>query len=156
MRRRDYMQARQAACVLRQGMLLCEKPDLERSTLKRDTISWRIEHAGWTTVSWVTVMDYAPGLIRLRNDVYPSIPREMWPFALPQRQRFELRFYWTEIKADLGEPLYAFCSSIVEGGVELAWPLFEGETAYPKYAWTRKARAFVEAQRTAREQRRSV
>ena len=151
--RKDCMGARQAAGVLWRGMVLCDRQGVQRSTLKRDTISWRVERDGWITVLWVTVTEYTPGLIRLRNDVYASIPRDLWAFALPKRQKFELTFHWTEMIPDLGEPLFAFCSALADEGVQLGWPLFDGETAYPGYAWTPKARAFIEAQQAARERR---
>ncbi|MCX6916972.1 MAG: hypothetical protein NT167_28700, partial [Verrucomicrobia bacterium] len=152
--REDYMRARQAASVLWRGMALCDRPGVQRSTLRRDTISWRVERDGWSTVLWVTVTEYAPGLIRLRNDVYASIPRDVWAFALPKRQRFELTFHWTEMTTDLGEPLYAFCSALADEGVELGWPLFDEEDAYPGYAWTRKGRALIEAREAEARERR--
>jgi hypothetical protein len=105
-------------------------------------------------VLWVTVTEYAPGLIRLRNDVYPSIPKRVWPFVLPERPRFELTFHWTEVTSELGEPVVALCSAMIEGGGQPAWALFDGEEGYPQYAWTRKGRALIEAREAEARQRR--
>jgi len=152
--RKDCMGARQAASVLSRGMKLCDRSGVQRSAFRRDTISWRVERDGWSTVLWVTVTEYAPGLIRLRNDVYASIPRDVWAFALPKRRRFELTLHWTEMTTDLGEPLYAFCSALADEGVELGWPLFDGEETYPGYAWTRKGRVLIEAREAEARERR--
>jgi hypothetical protein len=84
--------------------------------------------------------------------MYAPIPKGIWPFALPKRLTFELTFHWSEITTDLGEPLFAFCASLAREKLQLDWPLFRGEAAYPGYAWTRKARDFIEEQRRRRRE----
>ena len=142
LRRPEYMRAPLAARLLFHGMRLSEQPGVVASTLKRETISWRVSRNGWSTVHWFKVTEYAPELLRLRNDGWPEVPRIIWPFALPERRTFELTFHWTEIRRELGEVLFAFCSTLEEPGVMLGWPLFAGEQTYPGYAWTPKAREF--------------
>ena len=141
-RRPEYMRAPQAARVLFSGMRLADRLGVVSCALKRETIFWRVSRRGWSTVHWFTVTEYAPELLRLRNDGWPVAPRLVWPFRLPERRTFELTFHWTEIRRELGEVLFAYCSTLEEPDVILGWPLFDGEEAYPRYAWTPKAKEF--------------
>ncbi len=142
--RKPAMISRRVAEILFRGMRLREQAGVAVADLRGETVSWRVTRGIWTTVHWFTVTSYAPELFRLRNDVIASIPRKIWPFPRPERDRFELTFHCSEIAEDLGQPLFAFCSVREEPKVILDWPLFEGESTYPGYAWTQKARQFVE------------
>jgi hypothetical protein len=125
-------------------MRLSGRPFVRAANLTGATISWRVSRRGWSTVLWFTATDYFPGLIRLRNDVRGGIPKGLWPLPLPERREFELTFHYSEITAEICEPLFAFCAAAVEENTLLGWPLFEHEESYPQYAWTRKAKAFYE------------
>jgi hypothetical protein len=144
------LKPREAARVLFDGMRLFENERVASAGIKRETIYWRIREDNWTSVRWVTVAQYAPELLRLRNDLHPFIPKQVWPFALPGIRNFKLTLHWMEITEALGEPVFAFCDAMGLPGVELGWPLFEGEQTYPGYAWTRKAREwYAQARGTA-------
>lgn len=143
--RPKYMTPRQAAQILYDGMRLSGRPFVRAANLTGSTISWRVSRRGWNTVLWFTAADYFPGLIRLRNDLQGGIPRGVWPLPLPERREFKLTFHYSEITAEICEPLFAFCLAAVEENTLLGWPLFEHEPTYPQYAWTRKAKAFYEA-----------
>ena len=142
-----FMKPRQAAQILFRGMGLFENERVASAMLKGETIYWRIREDNWTSVRWVTVAQYAPQLLRLRNDMNPFIPKQVWPFSLPEIRNFKLTLHWTEITEALGEPAFAFCDAMGLPGVELGWPLFEGEDGYPTYAWTRKAKEWYAANR---------
>ena len=113
------------------------------SGVTRETVYWRLTRDGWMTVVWFTVTSYAAGLLRLRNDVIASVPKTVWPFALPSRPSFELTFHWSEVTRKLGEPLLAYCAASAEEKVSIGWDLFAGEQLYPRYAWTKRARQLV-------------
>jgi len=140
-----HLKPRETAKILTCGMRLFSRPKVAQGGLTHETIYWRAVQGGWTSVRWVTVTEYSLGLIRLRNDVEPSIPKHVWPLPFPETRHFELTFHESEITEELGEPLFAFCSAMGEAGVILGWPLFEGEQTYPGYAWTRKAKEFYNA-----------
>lgn len=141
------LKARQAAQILYRGMLLFDQPGVADSYLCKATISWRLEREGWSAVRWVTVTEYAPGLLRLRNDVLADIPRRIWPFRLPQpcRRSFELTLHWTEFTHDLGGEVYEFCNAAAEPGFHHECRRFEGEQTYPQYAWSAIARRAQES-----------
>jgi hypothetical protein len=145
--RPNFMKPRQAAQILYRGMGLFENRRVAGAGVRGETIYWRIREDPWTSVRWVTVAQYAPELLRLRNDLDPSIPKQVWPFSLPEIRNFKLTFHWTEITEALGAPVFAYCESMAEANLELGWALFEGEAAYPTYAWTRKAKDWYEANR---------
>jgi hypothetical protein len=143
--RPNILKAREAARVLFDAMPLFDNKRVASAGLKRETIYWRIREGNWTSVRWVTVTLYAPELLRLRNDLHPFIPKQVWPFPLPEIRNFELTLHWTEITEALGEPVFAYCDAMGLPGLELGWPLFEGEDGYPTYAWTRKAKEWYAA-----------
>ena len=134
--------AREAAVVLFYGMRLAEKPGVDGGGVTRETVYWRFTRNGWVTVLWLTVTNYATGLLRLRNDVIASVPKNVWPFPLPARPSFELTFHWSEVTDAIGEPLFAYCTAGIEDNLLLGWSLFAEEETYPGYAWTKKARQF--------------
>ena len=138
---------REAAVALFRGMRLWDRPGVSGGGVTRETVYWRFARDGWVTVLWFTVTNYAPGLLRLRNDVMASVPKTIWPFPLPARPSFELTFHWTEVTGRIGEPLYAYCAAGVEERVILGWDLFAEEPLYPRYAWTKTARQFQAASR---------
>ncbi len=140
------MKARQAVQILYRGMVQFDRAEVTDSYLCKETISWRLEREGWTAVRWVTVTEYAPGLLRLRNDVLANVPRRIWPFPLPRpcRRPFELTLHWTEFTHDLGGEVYEFCNAAAEPNFQHEWRRFEGEQTYPQYAWSALARRVQE------------
>jgi hypothetical protein len=143
--RPNFMKPRPAAQILFRGMRLFENKRVASAGLKGETIYWLVREDNWTSVRWVTVAQYAPELLRLRNDLHPFIPKQVWPFPLPEIRNFELMLHWTEITEALGEPVFAYCDAMGLPLLELGWPLFEGENGYPTYAWTRKAKEWYAA-----------
>jgi len=87
------------------------------------------------------VTEYAPGFIRLRNDVMADIPKNVWPFTRPQIRNFELTFHWEEITTDLGEMVFRFCNAVAEEPFHFPWAPFEDIKTYPQYAWSKQAQA---------------
>jgi hypothetical protein len=138
------LSAHYAALTLFHGMPLAGRPDVSAGGITRETVYWRWERDGWATVLWFTVTNYAPGLVRLRNDVDANIPKTVWPFSLPKRPSFELTFHCSEITGGIGEALFAYCAASAEENLMIGWELFEEEQSYPRYAWTKKARQFQE------------
>lgn len=140
------MKARQTAQILYRGMVLFDRVGVTDSYLCKETISWRLEREEWTAVRWVTVTEYAPGFLRLRNDVLANIPRRIWPFPFPRpcRRPFELTLHWTEFTDELGTEVYEFCNAAAEPGFQHDWRRFEGEQTYPQYAWSALARRVQE------------
>jgi hypothetical protein len=136
------MRPRLAAEILFRGMRLREMPNVTAAALQKETVVWRFSHGPWITVHWFTVTAYSGGLLRLRNDVLASVPKTVWRFRLPPRRSFELTFHWSEIRSEIGEPLFAFCSALDIPDLIFGWPLFSDESTYPGYAWTKKAREF--------------
>lgn len=136
----DPMRPRRAAEILFRAMRLREMPNVTAAALQKDTVAWRFSRGPWITVHWFTVTAYSPGLLRLRNDVIASVPKMVWPIRLPTRRSFELTFHWSEIRSEIGEPLFAFCSALDIPDFIFGWQLFTGESTYPGYAWTKKAR----------------
>lgn len=142
LRKEAFMKPRQAAQILYFGMKLFNRKDIAGWCQRGETISWRIERNGTARLHWLTATEYSPGLIRLRNDVIPSVPRKVWPFALPHTRNFELTFHWKEISQELGPNVFEFCNAIAAGEPFChEWDLFEGEECYPQYAWTKRAKA---------------
>jgi hypothetical protein len=140
LRRPNCLKPSQAARLLHGGMWLYRMQGVESSGLTKETIYWRITRDGWSTVCWVTVSQYAPELLRFRNDIEGVVPRHVWPFRLPERRHFKLTVHSSEITHELGEPLYAFCCALADPKVVLGWPLFEADQGYPGYAWTARAK----------------
>jgi hypothetical protein len=134
---------REAAVVLYDAIRSVGQFAPGKSGVTRETVYWRLSRDGWETVVWFTVTNYAAGLIRLRNDVVASVPKTVWPFALPSRPSFELTFHWSEVTEKLGEPLLAYGAASAEVNLSMGWKLFEEEQLYPRYAWTKKARLFA-------------
>lgn len=136
-----YLKAREAAKLLRLGMMLFDQADVVGGQLCRETISWRLERQHWMGVRWVTVTEYAPGFIRLRNDLMADIPKSVWPFTQPQIRSFELTFHGEEITPELGEMVFRFCNAVAEETFHFPWAPFEGVDTYPQYAWSQQAQA---------------
>jgi len=141
LRPRYHLKAREAANLLRLGMVFFDQADVVAGQLCRETISWRLQRQHWMGVRWVTVTEYAPGFIRLRNDVMADIPKNVWPFTRPQIRNFELTFHWEEITTDLGEMVFRFCNAVAEEPFHFPWAPFEDIKTYPQYAWSKQAQA---------------
>ena len=138
----EGLNAHDASRLLFAGLRLYGRPGIQGSGLTGETVYWRYSQEGWVTVVWLTVTNYSPGLLRIRNDILANIPKRIWPFDLPLHASFELTFHCSEVCESICEPLYAFCVAGTEHGLQLGWPLFEDEPAYPRYAWTKKAKYF--------------
>jgi hypothetical protein len=110
-------------------------------------IFWLSHREGWVTLRHFSVTEYAPQLIRLRNDLLVTPPRSYWPWKMPNGRTFELTFHESEITRELGRHMHAFCEALPLYGIapNIRWPLFDGETSFPGYAWTKCATAFYEA-----------
>jgi hypothetical protein len=115
-------------------------PGVAAAGVKKETVYWRLAQDGWTTVRWVTVSQYAPELLRLRNDLHPFLPGYVWPFPLPEYRPFKLTFHYSEFNCELGERVFVFCAAMADKTTILGWHLFDGEQTYPGYAWTPLAR----------------
>lgn len=84
--------------------------------------------------------EYAPGIIRLRNDIDVDLPKRVWAYAKPQVREFELTFHWTEMKDELGQKMFEFCNAVGADRSSYPWELFRDDETYPHYAWTPRAR----------------
>jgi len=130
----------EAARRLYESMRPLDMPGVAAAGVKKETVYWRLAQDGWTTVRWVTVSQYAPELLRLRNDLHPFLPGYVWPFPLPEYRPFKLTFHYSEFNRELGERVFAFCAALADKTTILGWHLFDGEQTYPGYAWTPLAR----------------
>jgi hypothetical protein len=139
LRKAEGFKPAEAARSLYRAMRPLDMPGVVAAGLKKETIFWRLALNGWTTVRWVTVTQYARELLRLRNDLPPFIPTNVWPFALPEYRPFKLTLHWSEFNASLGEPVFAFCGAMADKAAVHGWHLFDGEQGYPGYAWTQLA-----------------
>jgi hypothetical protein len=123
---------------------LDQRPRVVASGRRHSTVYWRIQQGTWTSVRWVTVHEYLPGLIRLRNDLVPPIPQRVWPFALPAVRTMELTFHWSELVASVADPVFALFDGADNPEGVVPWPVFDGENTYPQYAWTPRAKRYYE------------
>ncbi len=141
----ELMGPRLAARILYRGMGLFNRKEVAFGCLRKDSISWRVQRGGWASLRWVTVTGYAPGLIRLRNDVIPAIPRRVWPFALPlpRPRPFKLTLQWREFTNELGEEVFRFGNAVAEESFHCDWGRFQGEPTYPHCARSRGARLAI-------------
>jgi len=133
---------RDALRRLRSGISLFDARGMLAGRVWRETLYWRVYKDGWASLRWFSVHQYLPGLIRLRNDQVPSVPKTFWPMTPPAPSRtFRLTFQCDEISPSLGQTVVDFCNAFAEGAVP-QWDLFEGQDGYPTYAWTQRATAF--------------
>jgi len=144
-RRGIALTARQAAQILARGMKLWERRGVAKSSLVRETISWRFCRDDWHSFRWVTAVEYGFGVIQLRNNLIPSIPKAVWPFKIqfPPPHVFRLMLHWSEVNEQAGANLFDFCCGL-GGSHPIVWPLFNGDQGYPECAWTVKAQISYE------------
>jgi hypothetical protein len=136
-----FIKPRLAAEILYRGIKLSERPDSVLAwNLCQETVSWRTQRNGAMRVHWFAVTQYAPGFIRLRNDLIAPISKKVWPFNIPEVPRFKLTFHWREISEDLGIKVFEFCNAVSADEFKCNWDLFKDEETYPGYAWTRRAK----------------
>src|SRR5437879_1919782 len=92
----ERLKPREAARVLYAAMRPLDMSGVAAAGVKGETIYWRVSRDGWTSIQWVTISQYAPELLRLRNDLQPFIPTRIWPFALPECRPFKLTLHQSE------------------------------------------------------------
>lgn len=85
---------------------------------------------------WFFVTEYRDGILRIRNDLDPKNEFNcLWAYEYPKERKFELSFLPEEIDA-------TFCTNLARflGNNYLSWTLFDWQTSYPEYAWTKLAK----------------
>jgi len=109
---------------------------------KGQTHYWRHFIPGFVGLRWISVTEYAEGIIRFRNDLMPDPPQYVWPAALPYSHpnagQFELTCLPDEIP-DLADDLVRWASDLP---TEITHPLFrDGGPCGIGYQWTARAKA---------------
>lgn len=131
-----------SATILEEKLLLktviANQDDVYETNLSKETIFWIMRRNDCFSLYWLSATEYCPSCIRLRNDLAFTIPKGFWRFPEPQRSRsqFQLTFHQSEITKDIATRMFEFsvCSEKYE-----KWPLFDDNSSYPSYAWTKLA-----------------